>query len=79
MATLDTVAPPKTQRYHDLRHLSLDDRRLRHNASCLASYHNMKRGDAGRSRAAPNPPPACLTPKEVPFWVRTQLFLAYSA
>ena len=75
MATLDTVAPPKTQRYHDLRHLSLDDLRLRHNASCLKSYHNMKPGGAGRSRAAPKPPPTCLTPQEAKFWVRINIFL----
>ena len=78
VATLQ-IAPPKTQRYHHLSHLSLEEKRLRHNAQALESYHNMKRGDAGRSRVAPTPPPACLTPKEVPFWVRTQLFLAYSA
>jgi DNA segregation ATPase FtsK/SpoIIIE-like protein len=78
VATLQ-IAPPKMPRYHHVSHLSLEERRLRHNAQALESYHNMKRGDAGRSRAAPKPPPACLTPKEVPFWVRTQLFLAYSA
>ena len=78
VATLQ-IAPPKMPRYHHVSHLSLEERRLRHNAQALESYHSMKRGDAGRSRAAPNPPPACLTPKEVPFWVRTQLFLAYSA
>ena len=47
------MAPPKTQRYHYLSHLLLEERRLWHNAQALRSYHNMKRGDAGRSRAAP--------------------------
>jgi hypothetical protein len=56
VATLQ-IAPPKMPRYHHVSHLSLEERRLRHNAQALESYHNMKCGDAGRSRAAPNPPP----------------------
>jgi hypothetical protein len=48
---------------------------LWYNAQSLASYHNKERGDAGRSRAAPKSHPACLTPQEVPFWVRTSTSL----
>ena len=29
------IAPPKTQRYHHLSHMSLEEKQLRHNAQAL--------------------------------------------
>jgi hypothetical protein len=75
VATLETVAPPKTQRHHDISHLSPDGRRRRRNAQSLKSCHHMKLGDAGRSRAVPKSHPACVTPEEAPVWVRISTFL----
>ena len=75
VATLETVAPHKTQRHHDLSHLLPDGRRRRYNAQSSKSYHNMKLGDAGRSRATPKSHPACLAPEEAPYWVRISTFL----
>jgi hypothetical protein len=78
VATLERAAPRQKQQHHDLSHLSPDGLQRRHNAQSLKGFHNMKLGDAGRSKAAPNhppPPPAYLTLAEVKYWVRDSTFL----